>query len=76
MGVVARSRSYASCIRDITASMLKTHPVNESKVDIFNVIIHLKVIQSGQLRNPGLNKREFLEYQLIVFLHRVHMPDH
>jgi len=53
MDAVALSRSYASCIRDITASMLKTCSVNDDSVGIFNVIMDLKVTQNGQLQSPG-----------------------
>ena len=50
---VALSRSYASCIREIRASMLKTRSVNDDLVHIFYVIMDLEVNQSGQLRNLG-----------------------
>jgi hypothetical protein len=62
MDTVAISRSYASCIRDIRASMLKTHKVNRGALGIFNYFIHLQFIHRGQLRNPGSTLKVNLIY--------------
>ena len=49
---LAISRSYASCIRDLRAFMLKTLAVNCGALEINNYFMNLQSINSDQLRIP------------------------